>query len=133
MQFALKAAGLAPADVVHINAHATSTPAGDVAEAQAIARVLGDDASHACISATKSMTGHLLGAAGAVETIATVLALHERTAPPTMNLDDPDDDVRIDVVRGEPRALPDGPLAALNNSFGFGGHNVALALRSVDQ
>jgi 3-oxoacyl-[acyl-carrier-protein] synthase II len=133
MQFALKAAGLTPADVVHINAHATSTPAGDVAEARAIAGVLGEHASTACISATKSMTGHLLGAAGAIETIATVLALYHRKAPPTVNLDDPDDDIKLDIVRGEARTLPDGPLAALNNSFGFGGHNVALAVRSVDQ
>ncbi|MDQ1669227.1 MAG: 3-oxoacyl-[acyl-carrier-protein] synthase [Actinomycetota bacterium] len=133
MQFALKAADLTPADVVHINAHATSTPTGDVAEARAIAGVLGEHAAGTCISATKSMTGHLLGAAGAIETIATVLALYERKAPPTVNLDDPDDDVKLDIVRGEPRTLPDGPLAALNNSFGFGGHNVALAVRSVDQ
>jgi 3-oxoacyl-[acyl-carrier-protein] synthase II len=133
MQFALKAAGLAPEQIAHINAHATSTPTGDVAEAKAIAGVLGDAVGTPCVSATKSMTGHLLGAAGAIETIFTVLALRERTAPPSVNLDDPDDEVRLDVVRGEPRRLPDGPLAALNNSFGFGGHNVALAVRSVDQ
>jgi 3-oxoacyl-[acyl-carrier-protein] synthase II len=132
MQMAIKSAGLTPADISHINAHATSTPVGDVAEVQAIVGALGDDTAHACVSATKSMTGHLLGAAGAIETIAVVLALHERKAPPTVNLDDPDDDVTLDVVRGEPRALPDGPLAALNNSFGFGGHNVALVIRSVD-
>ncbi len=133
MQFAIKAAGLTPADIVHINAHATSTPVGDVAEVQAIVGALGDDTSHACVSATKSMTGHLLGAAGAIETIATVLALYERKAPPTVNLDDPDDDVTLDVVRVEPRQLPDGPIAALHNSFGFGGHNVALVIRSVDE
>ena len=94
--------------------------------------VLGEG-SKACVSATKSMTGHLLGAAGAIETIATVLALHNRLAPPTVNLEDPDDNVTIDVVRGEPRKLPDGPIAALNNSFGFGGHNVALVVKSVEQ
>ena len=77
------------------------------------------------------MTGHLLGAAGAVESIATVLALRDRLAPPTINLDDPDDNVRLDVVSGSPRALPSGQIAALNNSFGFGGHNVALIIRSV--
>jgi 3-oxoacyl-[acyl-carrier-protein] synthase II len=132
MQMALDAAGLKASDVVHINAHATSTPAGDVAEAQAIAAVLGEDTT-ACVSATKSMTGHLLGAAGAIETIAVVLALHERLAPPTLNLEDPDDDVHLDVVRGEARKLPDGPIAALNNSFGFGGHNVALVVKSVEQ
>jgi 3-oxoacyl-[acyl-carrier-protein] synthase II len=132
MQMALDGAGIDASDIVHINAHATSTPAGDVAEAQAMTTVLGAG-STACVSATKSMTGHLLGAAGAIETIATVLALHERTAPPTVNLEDPDDDVHIDVVRGEPRKLPDGPIAALNNSFGFGGHNVALVVKSVEQ
>jgi 3-oxoacyl-[acyl-carrier-protein] synthase II len=132
MQMALDAAGLKASDVVHINAHATSTPAGDVAEAQAFAAVVGE-ATTECVSATKSMTGHLLGAAGAIETIAVVLALHERLAPPTLNLEDPDDDVHLDVVRGEARKLPDGPIAALNNSFGFGGHNVALVVKSVEQ
>jgi len=132
MSMAVAAAGATPGDIVHINAHATSTPVGDVAEVQAIRRALGDATDGACVSATKSMTGHLLGAAGAVESIATILALHHRTAPPTTNLEDPDDDVDLDVVRGEPRALPDGQLLALNNSFGFGGHNVALAFRTVD-
>jgi 3-oxoacyl-[acyl-carrier-protein] synthase II len=77
------------------------------------------------------MTGHLLGAAGAVESLAVVKALYERVAPPTINLEDPDDDIRLDVVSGEPRQLPAGDIAALNNSFGFGGHNVALVFRSV--
>jgi 3-oxoacyl-[acyl-carrier-protein] synthase II len=132
MQMAIAAAGISASDVVHVNAHATSTPAGDVAEAHAMNAVLGEG-SKACVSATKSMTGHLLGAAGAIETIATVLALHNRLAPPTVNLEDPDDNVTIDVVRGEPRKLQDGPIAALNNSFGFGGHNVALVVKSVEQ
>jgi 3-oxoacyl-[acyl-carrier-protein] synthase II len=130
MKEAMADANLRPDQIVHINAHATSTPQGDVAEALAIRNALGEAAQGAMISATKSMTGHLLGAAGAVEGIATILALHHRLAPPTINLDDPDDEVRLDVVRGEPRALPDGTVAALNNSFGFGGHNVAVALRS---
>jgi len=121
-----------PAEMVrHVNAHATSTPQGDLAEANAIGEALGEAAALVAVSATKSMTGHLLGAAGAVESIATVLALRDRLAPPTINLDDPDDEVRLDVVSGSPRTLPDGPIAALNNSFGFGGHNVALILRSV--
>ena len=77
------------------------------------------------------MTGHLLGAAGALEGIFTVLALHHRLAPPTINLDDPDPAVDLDVVRKDPRTLPDGAIAALNNSFGFGGHNVAVAFTSV--
>jgi 3-oxoacyl-[acyl-carrier-protein] synthase II len=126
MRFALEDAGVRPDQVVHLNAHATSTQQGDVAEAQAVRAVLGEAADRAAVSATKSMTGHLLGGAGAVESVATILALYHRTAPPTANLDDPDDEVKLDVVRGEPRTLPDGEIVALNNSFGFGGHNVAL-------
>jgi 3-oxoacyl-[acyl-carrier-protein] synthase II len=133
MRMAVESAGAVPSDVVHINAHATSTPVGDVAEAEAIRKALGDAVDGLCVSATKSMTGHLLGAAGAVETIATILALRDRLAPATTNLEDPDDDVHLDVVRGEARVLPDGEILALNNSFGFGGHNVALAVRSVQQ
>ncbi len=131
MRAALDDADASPSEVVHLNAHATSTPQGDVAEAAAIRGALGAAADHVAVSATKSMTGHLLGAAGAVESVATVLALYHRTAPPTTNLDDPDDDVDLDVVRNEPRSLPSGDLVALNNSFGFGGHNVAVAFRSV--
>jgi 3-oxoacyl-[acyl-carrier-protein] synthase II len=130
MRDAISDAGLRPDQIVHINAHATSTPQGDVAEALAIRNALGDATPGAAVSATKSMTGHLLGAAGAVEGITVILALYHRLAPPTINLDDPDDEVGLDVVRGEPRALPAGEIAALNNSFGFGGHNVAVALRS---
>ncbi|MDR1214187.1 MAG: beta-ketoacyl-[acyl-carrier-protein] synthase family protein [Propionibacteriaceae bacterium] len=124
---ALHDADLAPQDIVHVNAHATSTPQGDVTEARSICQALGHD-NRAVVSGTKSMTGHLLGAAGALETIATVLALYHRLAPPTINLDRPEPGLDIDIVSGQPRALPDGPLAALNNSFGFGGHNVAVAL-----
>ncbi len=131
MVTALADAEVSPDDLAHLNAHATSTPQGDTAEAAAIRGALGAAADHVAVSATKSMTGHLLGAAGAVESIATVLALHHRVAPPTANLDDPDDDIDLDVVRGEPRPLPAGDLAALNNSFGFGGHNVALVFRST--
>jgi 3-oxoacyl-[acyl-carrier-protein] synthase II len=131
MQAALEDADAVPGDVKHINAHATSTPVGDTAESEAIRTALGQDADNVCVSATKSMTGHLLGAAGAVEAVAVILALHHRSAPPTINLEDHDDDVRLDVVAGTPRALGDGPMLALNNSFGFGGHNVALAIRSV--
>ncbi|NEE18610.1 beta-ketoacyl-ACP synthase, partial [Streptomyces sp. SID7499] len=86
---------------------------------------------HVAISATKSMTGHLLGGAGGIETVATVLALHHRIAPPTINIDELDEAIDADIVRGEPRVLPEGPIAAINNSFGFGGHNVVLAFRSV--
>ena len=116
-------------EVVHLNAHATSTPQGDVAEVKALRKELGDHVDHIAISATKSMTGHLLGGAGGIETVATVLALHHRLAPPTINIEDLDPEVEADIVTGEPRKLPEGPIAALNNSFGFGGHNVVLAVR----
>jgi 3-oxoacyl-[acyl-carrier-protein] synthase II len=122
-------AGLVPEQIVHVNAHATSTPAGDVVEGQAIATALGPAAAGVVVSATKSMTGHLLGGAGALESVATILALRNRVAPPTINLDDPDDEAGIDIAT-EPRELKprtSAPMAALNNSFGFGGHNVALA------
>jgi 3-oxoacyl-[acyl-carrier-protein] synthase II len=122
---------LKPSEIVHVNAHATSTPMGDVAEIRALRKVFGDDTDHFAVSATKSMTGHLLGGAGGVETIATVLALRDRIAPPTVNIDTLDPEVDADIVRGEPRALPEGRVAALNNSFGFGGHNVVLAFRTV--
>jgi 3-oxoacyl-[acyl-carrier-protein] synthase II len=119
--------------VVHINAHATSTPAGDAVEGQAIVAALGPAAAGVVVSATKSMTGHLLGGAGALEAVATILALREAVAPPTINLDDPDDEAGVDVAT-EPRTLkPHGgaPMAALNNSFGFGGHNVCLAFTAA--
>ena len=128
---AVERGGLTPADIVHINAHATSTPVGDVAESNAIRRAFGDAADGMPVSATKSMTGHLLGAAGALEGVFTILALQHRVAPATTNLDDLDPDIRLDVVHGEARTLPDGDIAALNNSFGFGGHNVALTFKSV--
>ncbi|GAA1353265.1 beta-ketoacyl-ACP synthase II [Streptomyces beijiangensis] len=131
MQQLLDSTDLEPSEIVHLNAHATSTPQGDVAEIKALRKVLGDDLDHVAISATKSMTGHLLGGAGGIETVATVLALYTRTAPPTINVDDLDDEVVADIVRDEPRQLPEGTIAAINNSFGFGGHNVVLAFRSV--
>jgi 3-oxoacyl-[acyl-carrier-protein] synthase II len=129
MQMALTEAGLTVKDVVHINAHATSTPQGDVAEALAIRNALGGDTDHVVLTSTKSMTGHLLGAAGALESLATVLALRDRVVPPTINLEDPED-IGLDIA-SEKRTLPEGSIAALNNSFGFGGHNVAIAFRSV--
>lgn len=131
MELALADAGAGAKDVVHVNAHATSTPAGDGVEAAAIRRSLGDDADHVAVSATKSMTGHLLGGAGALETLLTVLAVHDRTAPPTINVTQVDDDLDIDLVRDEPRELPQGDIVGLNNAFGFGGHNVALVVRST--
>jgi 3-oxoacyl-[acyl-carrier-protein] synthase II len=131
MAAALAAGGIEPSQVNHLNAHATSTPAGDVAEANAIRAVLGDATDGVAVSATKSMTGHLLGAAGALESVFSVLALQHRMAPPTTNVDDLDAQVHLDVVRKEPRPLGTGDLVALNNSFGFGGHNVALVFRAA--
>ena len=126
-------AGVAPSQIVHVNAHATSTPAGDVVEAQAIAAALGDAATGVVVSGTKSMTGHLLGGAGAVESVAAILALRDRVAPPTINLEDPDDDAGL-TISVKPQQLTqrgDGPMAVLNNSFGFGGANVALTFTGV--
>jgi 3-oxoacyl-[acyl-carrier-protein] synthase II len=134
---ALADADIAPEQVVHVNAHATATPVGDGVEASAIRTAFGDAARDVVVSSTKSMTGHLLGGAGALESVAVICALRDRTAPPTINLDDLDDEVAqagVDVATS-PRPLPakghgsaSGKTAAgLNNSFGFGGHNVALA------
>lgn len=128
---ALKQANAKLEEVVHINAHATSTPVGDIAEYTALKRVFGDHLETVAISATKSSTGHLLGGAGAIEAIFTVLALHERTAPPTINLEDQDPAIPLDVVTS-PRQLPDGPILAISNSFGFGGHNAVIAFRSYE-
>jgi 3-oxoacyl-[acyl-carrier-protein] synthase II len=128
---ALEQAGAKPEDVVHINAHATSTPVGDIAEYTALKRVFGDHLENIAVSATKASTGHLLGGAGAIEAVFTVLALKERTAPPTINLDDQDPEIPLDVVTS-PRALPTGPILAISNSFGFGGHNAVVAFRSYD-
>ena len=130
MKIALREADLDASDIAHINAHATSTPQGDLAEALAIRNALGDKAAEDLVlTSTKSMTGHLLGAAGALESLAVVLALQDRVVPPTINLDDPEE-IGLDVA-AEKRTLPEGDLAALNNSFGFGGHNVAIAFRSA--
>ena len=131
MRAALADAGVAAGDVAHVNAHATSTVVGDLIEARSVRAVLGDAADGVALSATKSMTGHLLGGAGAVETIFTALALQERTAPPTINVTRPDPELALDLVRDAPRTLREGPLAAINNSFGFGGHNVALVLTTA--
>ena len=124
-------AGLTTDDIVHLNAHATSTPVGDVAETRAIHRAFGERANQIPVTATKSMTGHLLGAAGALEAVLTVLSLHHRVIPPTINLTDQDPEIDLLVVKDTPQALPDGDIAAVNNSFGFGGANVALTFRSA--
>jgi 3-oxoacyl-[acyl-carrier-protein] synthase II len=130
MTIAIAEGGLPAGSVKHINAHATSTPQGDIAEADAIRQALGSAADDVIVTSTKSMSGHLLGAAGALESIATVLALKHRVVPPTINLDDLDPDVHLDVATKQ-RDLTQGDIAALNNSFGFGGHNVAIAFRSA--
>jgi 3-oxoacyl-[acyl-carrier-protein] synthase II len=124
ISLALEAAGLSPSDIGHINAHATSTPLGDIAETRAFAVALGDH--RPAVTATKSCTGHLLGAAGAVEAIATIVALRDGIVPPVRNLDDLDDEADVDAVRVEPRRLEHD--AALSTSFGFGGHDVSLVM-----
>ncbi|MEY4262498.1 MAG: hypothetical protein RLY88_206 [Actinomycetota bacterium] len=126
---ALKQAHAKPEDVAHINAHATSTPVGDIAEYTALKRVFGEQLGKIAVSATKASTGHLLGGAGAIEAIFTILALHERTAPPTINLENQDPEIPLDVVTS-PRQLPEGPILAISTSFGFGGHNAVIAFRS---
>ncbi|MDQ6850601.1 MAG: beta-ketoacyl-[acyl-carrier-protein] synthase family protein [Actinomycetota bacterium] len=125
LKLLIERSGLSYDDVVHVNAHATSTPIGDMGEAGAIADLFGEDT---VVTGTKSMTGHLLGAAGAIESVASVLAIYNDVVPPTINLDEPEDDLRVDVPR-EPREMP--VTVAVNDSFGFGGHNVSLLFRKV--
>jgi 3-oxoacyl-[acyl-carrier-protein] synthase II len=127
---ALVDAGLAPEDIGHINVHATSTPAGDVAEIRALHSSLGDAAGAAKVSATKGCTGHLLGAAGALEAQFAILAGRLGIAPATRNLDNLDEECDLDVVRIAPARIPTGTVA-LSTSFGFGGHNVALVVRGA--
>jgi 3-oxoacyl-[acyl-carrier-protein] synthase II len=127
---ALADADISAADIAHVNAHATSTPLGDIAEGLMLHATLGKHVEDVVVTSTKSMTGHLLGGAGALESIATILALHHRQSPPTINLDDLDPQVDLDIAT-KPRDLPVGDIAALNNSFGFGGANVAVAFGSI--
>ena len=127
---AIQQAGARLEDVSHINAHATSTPVGDIAEYNALLALFGDRVHSIPVSATKGATGHLLGGTGALEAIFTIKAIFERIAPPTLNLDDQDPAIPLDVVTS-PRPLGDGSLLALSNSFGFGGHNAVVAFRSV--
>jgi len=130
MLAAIAAAGATPREIVHINAHASSTPVGDIAEYNAIRAAMGEATDGAAVTATKSMTGHLLGAAGALETVLTILSVHHRLVPATINLDEQDPQIPLDVVTGTHRSLPAGDIVALSNSFGFGGHNIAVAIRS---
>jgi len=129
MQNALKDAGVAPDDLHYVNAHATSTPLGDRAETVAIKGALGAAAARVAVSSTKSVTGHLLGAAGAVEALFTVLAIRDQVAPPTINLDNPDPDCDLDYVPNAARRMP--IEVALSNSFGFGGTNGSLVFRRL--
>lgn len=131
MNRCLADADLSPKDIAHINAHATSTPAGDVAEGKAIRKVLGADADHAPVTAVKGAAGHLLGGAGSLAAIASILAMRDRKIPPVANTVNLDPEVTVDVVLGSARDMASGDVAVLSNSFGFGGHDVVLAFRSV--
>jgi 3-oxoacyl-[acyl-carrier-protein] synthase II len=126
MQAAMRDAGLGPADVDYINAHGTSTPLGDKAETVAVKRVFGDLAAGLSISSTKSSLGHSLGASGGIEMVVTTKALVESTVPPTINLDNPDPLCDLDYTPNVPRHRK--IRAALNNSFGFGGHNACIVV-----
>ena len=127
MERTLYDAGLEPGQVDYINAHGTSTPFNDVNETKAIKGVLAEKAYEIMISSTKSMIGHLLGAAGAVEMIATVLAIHNQIVPPTINYEEPDPECDLDYVPNKARA---GKIeTVLKNSFGFGGQNACLAVK----
>lgn len=129
IRMALRDADVDPEVVAHVNAHATSTPQGDIAEGLMLHATLGTHATDVVVTSTKSMTGHLLGGAGALEAVATILALQHRTSPPTINLDDQDERVELDIAT-KARDLPSGDIAGLNNSFGFGGANVAVLFGS---
>jgi 3-oxoacyl-[acyl-carrier-protein] synthase II len=129
MRGALKDAGMDPAGIDYINAHGTSTPLGDVAETIAIKRLLGAHAAKVAVNSTKSMTGHLLGAAGAVEAVFSILALRDQVSPPTINLRTPDPQCDLDYVPNEARKMP--IRAALSNSFGFGGTNGTLVFKRL--
>ena len=130
MAMALSDGGLTPADVRHLNAHATSTPQGDVAEALAMRTALGEALEGVVVTSTKSMTGHLLGAAGAVETIFSILAMRESCVPPTINQEHPDPACDLDYVPNKAREAK--VSVALNNSFGFGGQNASIVVRLPD-
>jgi 3-oxoacyl-[acyl-carrier-protein] synthase II len=127
MEFSLACAGLNIEDVGYINSHGTSTPLGDSAEVSAVKRVFGEHANSLAMSSTKSMTGHALGAAGGIESVACVKALHEGVLPPTINLENPDEGMDLDFVAGE--AVERQVDVAINNTFGFGGHNVSLTFK----
>ena len=128
MQLALDDAAVESSAIGHVNAHGTSTPLNDAAEAEAVRKVFGD--SPPVVTSTKGVTGHLIGAAGAVEAVAAMLAVRDGIVPPTANLEKLGDDIELDVVAGSPREV--GPKPAISNSFGFGGHNACLVLTAAD-
>jgi 3-oxoacyl-[acyl-carrier-protein] synthase II len=130
MRQALKDAGLNPSDIGYINAHGTSTPVGDKSEIAAIKTVFGDDVDKVHVSSTKSMTGHLLGAAGAIEAIATVMALKTSTLPPNINYETPDEDCEMNIVANV--AMKKEIKAAISNTFGFGGHNASICFKAYE-
>jgi 3-oxoacyl-[acyl-carrier-protein] synthase II len=128
MQLALDDAAMEPSAIGHVNAHGTSTPLNDAAEAEAVRKVFGD--APPVVTSTKGVTGHLIGAAGAVEAVAALLSVRDGIVPPTANLERVGDDIELDVVAGSPREV--GPKPAISNSFGFGGHNACLVLAAAD-
>jgi 3-oxoacyl-[acyl-carrier-protein] synthase II len=127
MKMALRNGGLNPEDITYINAHGTSTPQGDIAETQAVKTVFGNHAKKVVVSSTKGATGHMLGAAGAVETAVCVMAIKTGIVPPTINLHTPDPECDLDYVPNTAREMPVN--AIINNSFGFGGHNATIAAK----
>ncbi|MGP9693107.1 beta-ketoacyl-[acyl-carrier-protein] synthase family protein [Brachybacterium sp. AOP25-B2-12] len=124
-------AGIAATDVVHLNAHGTSTPLGDIGELEAVQLALDGQTDQLVVTSTKSMTGHLLGGAGALESVFAILAAHHRVAPPTINIENLDPTTPLDVAVNAPRELPAGDIAVLNNAFGFGGHDVAVVFTTA--
>lgn len=131
MREALRDADVSAQDVVHVNAHGTSTPLGDIGELRAVSTALDGTTDQLVVTSTKSMTGHLLGGAGAVESVFSVLAAKHRTAPPTINIENLDPDVHVRIAQGAPVDLPSGDIAVLNNAFGFGGHDIAVLFTSL--
>lgn len=131
MKYSLNAAGIKPEDISHINMHGTSTPLGDVAESNSIKKVFGDHAYKINLNSTKSMTGHTLGAAGAIESIATILAIYHGIVPPTINYENPDPDCDLNYTVNE--AVVRDIRYAMNNAFGFGGHNTSLVFKKFEE
>ena len=123
-------ANLSAKDIVHVNAHGTSTPLGDPNELKSVSNALAGQTDHVVVTSTKSMTGHLLGGAGALESIFAVLALKHRLVPPTINIENLDEQITMDIAIAKPRELPSSDIAVLNNAFGFGGHNMSIVFSS---